>query len=239
METIGIPIAFTIISAILLWFIIGAKGNWLLKAVVIAATLCFSLAMWNSLEGIQGWPTKDELPAKFLLHWAVIEEGNKETGDPGTISLWVEDIGDQPQNDNWFSFLPKETTNGPRVYRIPYNRNTHEQLQKALEGIKKGKRFVGENKGKGIGDASEGEEGEGKDGQGKGKGKPGYEKDGQGKGQGDGEFDFSQQQDIIFHELPPALLPPKNEEGNNTQMNNPFAPDAAPSSPEPPIVPGN
>ena len=225
MDTIGIPVAFVIISAILLWFVIGSKGNWLLKAVVIAATLCFSLGMWNSVEGLQGWPTKEPLPAKFLLHWAVIEEGNKQTDTPGNIYLWVEDMADKNENPNWFSFLPKQMTDKPRVYKVPYSRAVHEQLQKAMEGMKKGKRFVGENKNGKIGNG----EGEGKDGKGeggKGKGK-GYDKPGQGKKGPGGEFDFSQEQDIVFHELPPAKLPPKDEEDfEQQQQNNPFSPDA-------------
>lgn len=224
METVGIPIAFAIMSAILLWFIIGAKGNWLLKAFVIAITLCFSLAMWNSLEGIQGFPTKDELPSKFLLHWAVVEEGNKENKDPGSIFLWIKNIGEK-ENDS-LNLLPKNGDYGPRVYKIPYSRKTHEQIQKALEGIKKGKRFIGENKGKGeLGDAGEGEKGKGKFGQGKaGKGSKGYPN---GKKQGHGEFDFSQEQDIVFHELPPALLPPKDPE-EAPRLSNPFSPDVGP-----------
>ena len=233
METVGIPIAFVVISSILLWFVIGSKGNWFVKVCVIAATLLFSLVIWNSLEGIQGWPTKDELPAKFLLHWAVVVEDNKDTKEPGAIYLWVKDV-EEKENANWFSILPKDITKSPRVYKIPYSRKTHEQLQKAIEGIKKGKRYVGENKGKG----EIGEEGEGKEGKGKGKdgkGKDGYPKDGKGK-DGNGEFDFSQEQDLIFHELPPSLLPPKEPE-ETTQLNDPFAPGAAPAPPPPPQPP--
>ena len=238
MDTIGIPVAFVIISAILLWFVIGSKGNWLLKAVVIAATLCFSLGMWNSIEGLQGWPTKEPLPAKFLLHWAVIEEGNKQTDTPGNIYLWVEDLADKKETTNWFSFLPKEMTDKPRVYKIPYSRDVHEQLQKAMEGMKKGKRFVGENKGGKLGQEGEGEGKDGKNGQGgKGKGK-GYDKPGQGKQGPGGEFDFSQEQDIVFHELPPAKLPPKNDEDfEQEQPNNPFAPGITPPPPVAPAPP--
>ena len=230
MDTVGIPIAFVIISAILLWFIIGSKGNWLLKAVVIAVTLCFSLGVWNSVAGLQGWPTKEPLPAKFLLHWAVVEEGNKQTDTPGNIYLWVEDIGDKKKN-NVFSFLPKEMTDKPRVYKIPYDRNTHEQLQKALEGMKKGKRFVGENKGQGkFGEAGEGKNKGGKPGQNNNGKSKGYEKQGKGMN-GNGEFDFSQEQDLVFHELPPALLPQKNEAEDNEQP-NPFAkPPVPPAGP--------
>jgi hypothetical protein len=234
MNTIGIPIAFILLSSVLLWFVIGSKGNWFIKACAIALTLSFSLVLWNSLTSLEGWPAEQQLPEKFVLHWAVIREGSKENKEDGQIYLWIKNLKETGKD---FSLISnKDMENDPRVYKIPYSRKTHEQLQKALEGIKKGKTFIGENKNGQIGNADKGQgQGKGKDAgsKGKGKGMPG--KDGRsGKG---GDFSFSQEQDLVFYELPPAIIPRKIIDD---QQSDPFAtpPVAPPVTPPvaPPVV---
>ena len=50
----SIPFAFFILSSLLLWLLIGAKGHWLLKASVISFVLYFCLSIDFSLENLLG-----------------------------------------------------------------------------------------------------------------------------------------------------------------------------------------
>ena len=80
-----IPLVFFSLFILVLWFIIGAKGHWALKAIVIAMTLHFCISIGLSLEGFAGWPSADGLPDKFMVHWIVVEEPDKRTKTGGAI----------------------------------------------------------------------------------------------------------------------------------------------------------
>ena len=204
-DTFGIPLAFIIITTLILWMIIGSKGWWWLKAIVVTGAVLFSISLWHSLAALQGWPTQEELPPKFEIKWVVVEEPNKKTGFKGAIYVWVRDIAPKDSRSEGLPLLhTKKQSDEPRLHTVPYSREMHEQAEGIKKQIASGKPYYGEMK-KGEG------EGKGKgDGKGKGKGKGGKgpKGEGEGKGQG-GDGDLSNEQDPIFHELPPAVLPEK------------------------------
>ena len=90
-----IPLVFFSLFILVLWFIIGAKGHWALKAIVIAMTLHFCISIGLSLEGFAGWPSADGLPDKFMVHWIVVEEPDKRTKTGGAIYVWATELGVQ------------------------------------------------------------------------------------------------------------------------------------------------
>jgi hypothetical protein len=189
-----ITIAFLVISALILWFIIGSKGQWGIKAATISLALYFCLSIGLSLENLAGWPSGQELPEKFEVHWIVIKEPNKKTGEKGAVYIWARDIEPQ-EKDGWWLQFSSNDRDEPRVYQVPYSRELHEQSEGAMEKIKAGGK-VGGKKGDGKGKG----EGEG-DGDGEGG------KKGQNGNNGGGSLSgFS---GIIFHELPPSKLPEK------------------------------
>ena len=175
---------FILLGGLILWFVIGTKGYWSLKMILITMTVCFSLFLSQTMEDVRGWPTDDELPNKFRVHWIVIKEPSKtDHSEKGGIYLWVTDLaGDGKQ---------------PRAYRSEYSREKHEDAQKALGMIMEGKAVAGGRGGDGEGEG----EGEG-DGEG--------DQKGQGQGNGTGDGSLSDSPEIIFHELPPSKLPEKN-----------------------------
>ena len=195
----SIPLAFFILSALLLWLIIGVKGRWSVKALVISLVLYSCLSIDFSLDNLSGWPSNQTLPDSFQVHWIKVKEPNKRTGEKGSIYVWATDMNRQVAKSGWqgwkgyfISFQDYDTTE-PRSYRLPYSKIGHEKAREALDMIKGGKKVGGKNNGKGKG------KGEGK-GKGKGDGK---------KGQGKGDGSLSRSDDIIFHELPPTKLPDK------------------------------
>lgn len=219
-NTIGISIAFVIMVVIMLWFIIGGKGKWWMKMPLIGFGLYISVVIWSSMNGLLGWATPSDLPDKFRAHWMVVEE--PEEGKEGGIYVWADDItnnkDEQTEEDlSWSDKYIKPyifplhdmTDNGPRVYKIPYSRELHEQASQIQQFIMKGGVYRGTMKGEGI-------PGKGK-GKGKGEGQGEGEGKGEGKGKGKGPGDMSQEQVPHFYQLPPPKFPPKNEFMNNQQ----------------------
>ena len=197
----SIPLAFFILSALLLWLIIGVKGRWGVKAFVISLVLYSCLSIDFSLENLMGWPSDQSLPKEFHVHWVKIKEPNKKTSEKGYIYVWVTDLNRSISKQGWqgwkgyfISFQSYDPTE-PRAYRLDYSKDRHEQAQKALDMIQSGEKVGGKNNGKGGG------------GKGKGKGGKG---EGKGKGKGsNGGGSLSRSDDIIFHDLPPSKLPEK------------------------------
>jgi hypothetical protein len=136
--TVAFPIAFSIIAAVLLWFIIGSKGKWALKAFAIIMTMTISIVLWASLSDLEGWATSNSIPEKFQLISFAITEPDKKTTKVGEIYIWV--IGEDAPST--FSLAGKRSGQ-PRSYNLPYSRKLHEQLAEAGERMKKGHSVAG------------------------------------------------------------------------------------------------
>tara|TARA_Y100000296_G_C5083014_1_gene210915 strand:+ start:181 stop:768 length:588 start_codon:yes stop_codon:yes gene_type:complete len=194
----AIVFAFFITISLMLWFVIGSKGPWLLKAVVIALSLYLCLSIENSLSEIAGWPSDNSLPEKFIAHWIIVKEPIKKAStDEGAIYVWATNLSPKQNDDRntwWGNFLlsfgPSDLTE-PRSYRLPYSKGLHEEANDALGRIMKGERVGGTNNGKG-----------------KGKGEGNGNEEGEGEGEGGGTFSHSD--DIGFHDLPAPHLPDKD-----------------------------
>ena len=111
--------------------------------------------------------------------------------------IWAEGLEPEEDKDKWWLSFEKDDTDAPRAYKLPYNRELHENAQKALERLQAGKGVMGKN---GMGEAQEGE-GEGSEGPMGGDGETG--------GQGGGSL--TKNGGITFQELPPTKLPDKGE----------------------------
>jgi len=195
--SVGVGLGFVLIGTLVLWFIIGSRGNWLSKAVVIFASLYFCLSVGFSIKDYMGWPTEEDLPNKFVVHWVVIEEPDKQTGDKGHVYIWIKPSSKTKNTrETWEDYLLSfyDGESKPRAHQMSYSKDLHERAQEAIEMIRKGQRVGGLN-GRG-----EGKEGEDKDGNG-----------GQGNNQdgGSGRGSLTRNGGIMFHQLPPTRLPDK------------------------------
>jgi hypothetical protein len=142
----SIVFIYIILSTILLWFVIGSKGNWALKAAVILITLMFSLNIQRSLDNLSGWPTSDELPEKFLVHWVLVEEPNDTLDEEGGIYLWVNDISEEDEEESW-EFFQYNRGSEPRAYKLPYSIDRHEMILKMKERLLAGLPIIGMSEG--------------------------------------------------------------------------------------------
>jgi len=208
MDTFGIPLAFLIVTALVLWAVIGGRGWWWLKALMVVGTFLFSISLWHSLESLEGWPTDESMPDKFEIKWIVVEEPNIRTGDKGEILVWSKNMTKEYKSKSSIPLLHnKEKSDDPRLHRLPYSREMHKQAQDIQKKIAAGGKYYGEMKdgkmeGKGEGKGKGSGQGKGGDGKGEGKGKSGQKGDG---------GSLSQEQDPIFHELPPPYFIPKDQ----------------------------
>jgi len=199
LEIIGIPLTFVVLATVLLWLIILGKGPWWLKAVIVPAVLYFSLVMWSSLNQIAGWATDNQMPKRFTIHWAMVKEPSKVAAhDQGAVFLWATEINQHNElvkhnTASWLQpFTSRKISVEPRSYRLPYSENLHEQVQKVLENIMKGKPVIGEAK-----DLN---------------GKP--KKDDKGENSSSGGQSLSNEQEFMFYELPAPRLPEKVKSGS-------------------------
>ena len=189
-ETISIPFGFAMLGTLLLWIIIMTKGKWWLKAIAISATLYFTFGVWHSIDTYSGWPTKEELPEDFVVHWFLVKEPNKIQGTPGAVYLWVTA---RKLTEEGFTmttpFQYPNTKKKPRVYHLEYSKQLHKDLD-GMKGNLRNGRGVRGKKGKG-----------GKGGKGKGEGE---------KGKGNSGRTFTEKGALEFHIIKPPRLPDKN-----------------------------
>jgi hypothetical protein len=124
MSTLFVPVAFLFLCCLLLWVIIGLRGSWWLKVVLMVLTLGISCAAWTTLDSYFGLPKRSELAAfsgqTAFLFWVTVNEpdGNR---DAGSIRMWL-----RPVN---------QTT--PKLYQFGYSRKLHETSQAFLAEILK------------------------------------------------------------------------------------------------------
>ena len=148
-ETLGFIVSFVFVTAILLWFVIGSRGKWFIKAIAIASLCLLSYLNWNSINGMLGWATNDSLPNKFEVLWVTVKEPNKQARTEGGIFVLLRNIN--KEESDGISLYNKDDKQEPRLYKVKYTPKKHEQAMAIIEQIKKGKRVFGSGKKKGKG----------------------------------------------------------------------------------------
>jgi len=176
----GLSLAFAIISALFLYFIIGSNMKVVVKAVIIPIVIWFTLVLYFTPQKLMGWPTPAEPPDGSVIILPIIKEPSG--GSKGFIDMLVivrneskQSLIDQLDAKNVFSYRADNT---PRLYRLPYDRNMHKDLLEAQKAIKKRGGFMTYSRHKGKPGSSKGKGGKGKGG----KGKDGDSKNGTGIG---------------------------------------------------------
>ena len=88
-DTAIIPIFFVLLAICMGWFIIGTKGKWIVKSIVIVIVPALSSWAWLSLGALMGWPV-DEVPeGAYDIIWGDVQEPNKARGIDGSIFIWL------------------------------------------------------------------------------------------------------------------------------------------------------
>ena len=173
---IALPILLLVFGALTFWVLTESLLKWYLKAACISAFCIFTVIFWSSIHSFLGWAAHEgDMPEKMLIHWVIIKEPNKFKGFEGAIYVLAESAEAIEPNKFLRFFGYKGKRIEPRLYRISYSRELHEQLEKqVMPRLKKGQPVMGslskikkpsdlgfgpnKNPNKGKGDGSESQE---------------------------------------------------------------------------------
>lgn len=134
LTVVVLTLAYVGVAALLLNLSLGAaiRFGWSIKLGAIFAVTALYVAAWVGHNGLMGWPTSERMPEDFRLHWVTVNEPDKVTGADGSIFFWVRELDEAglPQGD-------------PRAYRVPWDEETAEAAEAALELLQGGKPLNG------------------------------------------------------------------------------------------------
>jgi hypothetical protein len=105
----------------LAWSLAG-NASWRRRVPYIVCAPPLALALWLGKPDAAGWPSTAKIPAGAQLVWAQIDEPDPAVADPGHVYLWL-DVGGT----------------APRAFVLQYTRQLHEQVQRALNAVKRGR----------------------------------------------------------------------------------------------------
>ena len=113
-----LAIMFGLLGGLLLWLLVGARGAWPEKALLVLVVASFAFVVWRSLASLDGWPASARPPDRAVLVASSVDE-------PRWIYLWL--LPEQPHG--LLGYRP--ASGEPRAYRVRYSRRLHEQLERA------------------------------------------------------------------------------------------------------------
>ncbi len=103
-------------------------------------TLCILLfggllyTTYAAMNDMLGWPTRDELPPRFMMLSAWVNEPDKESGSAGSIHLWAVALTDDGP------------AVAPRAFELDYDRQLHSRIDDANRRMGQGLVQVGQRK---------------------------------------------------------------------------------------------
>jgi len=122
----GLIIAFVLLAMLLLSLNLYSNWSWPVKASAIVLVSLFYLVSYFSFPPLLGWPTKDNnIPERFRLVAADVQEPDKIAGTDGAIYLWLTDM------------TSGNNSKVPRAYQLPFNNNLHKRVVEAKAKLNK------------------------------------------------------------------------------------------------------
>ena len=196
---IVLPVFLVIILALSLWALADSKIKWYLKSLVIICLLSFSWIFYSSMHTFLGWgANQKDLPEVLTIRNIVIEEPNDRAGKVGGIYILIQQPAIEYTSKVLETFGYNVEYSEPRLFRIKYSRQLHEELLPVQQATQRGQIVRGTLKKMGKGQ-SKGRKGSGKDGKGK-MGKMGKS----GKEGKEGGGSHSPEQEWKFYNLRPS-----------------------------------
>lgn len=116
-----LSLLYFLLALLALALLIRTRLSARLKSLLIIAFVGAAILSQQGWKRMAGWPTRAELPDRFLYHAASVREPNAATGDPGLIHLWATEL------------TPDGPAPAPRSYELPYQPDDHKQIQDARE----------------------------------------------------------------------------------------------------------
>lgn len=112
----GILAGYILLGLLLLSINLYSNWSWYIKAFTIVLTSAFYVITYFSFPPLLGWPTSQHPPEQFRLIAAHVVQPNKETGEEGSVYIWLTEIEDM------------NTSAEPRAYELNYSNELHEKI---------------------------------------------------------------------------------------------------------------
>lgn len=123
------PILFLILGVLCAWIVIGCKGYWAAKWWLINFVCIFCLILWFSVSSYLGWPSDSEMPSEFRLMGFVSDEPK---------NLFILASRDVKEGVSLQKLFEYRTQDKLRLYKAPYDKEFHKNLEAAMERVNKG-----------------------------------------------------------------------------------------------------
>jgi hypothetical protein len=128
-NTLLLPIIFLIFGVMILWIIIGCKGWWSAKFWIINIACILFFVLWTTIVSYMGWGVPKPLPERFRFLGYFSDEPK---------SLYVMTELEQDKSFKIAEIFDYKSDDFIRLYKIPYSKNLHEQLEVAMERMQRG-----------------------------------------------------------------------------------------------------
>ena len=106
-------------------------ARWIKFTSVVGVSVLYAVP-WHGLSDLLGWATIEPMPEDFRLHWVVIEEPDKARGGDGKIYFWIRELDEAGLAEG-----------APRAYQVPWDEDTAESAEEALEELEGGQLLNG------------------------------------------------------------------------------------------------
>lgn len=136
--------AFLLLSGLLLWFVIGARGKWTVKLAAIVIVPMFMFFVWGALGSFSGWPTHQKPDSKTYYYvYGYVIEPDVNIHVKGAVYVWL--IPNTLKHAA-LDYAPK--LGEPRAFVLPYSRKLEGQINQANRGVAAGKHIALKTTGK-------------------------------------------------------------------------------------------
>ena len=87
---------------------------------------------YHFVDDLKGWPVPDPLPERFSVHWVLVDERNKVSGEEGRIYIWLRHLDElnQPYGK-------------PRVHEVLFENALAQRTQDVLSSLMDGRQING------------------------------------------------------------------------------------------------
>ncbi|NQV22087.1 MAG: hypothetical protein HQ511_11785 [Rhodospirillales bacterium] len=124
--------SYVAVAALLLSLNVASAWRWQIKIAGIIIVSALYVGTYLGAKELLGWPSGTAMPDYFRLHWAIVTEPDKFTGEDGRILVWAEQLDDKDQ-----SLAP------PRAYRLAYDDELARRIEHALGLVSEGQAITG------------------------------------------------------------------------------------------------
>jgi hypothetical protein len=127
-----LSIGYVAVAVLLLSLNLASSWRWQVKIGAIVLVSALYVGTYMGAKELPGWASRTKLPDYFRLHWGVITEPDKFSGEDGRILVWVEALDDKDQ-----SLTP------PRAHELAYDDELAQRIEAALGLVAEGESVTG------------------------------------------------------------------------------------------------